>query len=224
MAELQVEPRKKTSLFPWLLLILGLIALGIFLARRHRGTEGVAVNSDTSGAIASTGSAAVAATDSNVSHLSTPTIGDEGWSDINRNAPGLAYGEIHGKDIAVRGTDNYAVYDLGEDVLFDHDKSAIRSGAAANLKEVAASISQRFDKGPIRLYGFTDAQGSKAFNLQLAQARAEAVKQWLISNGKIAAERLSVEAKGEAGPKASNDSEQGRQKNRRVQIVVRKGA
>jgi outer membrane protein OmpA-like peptidoglycan-associated protein len=224
MAELQVERKKKINWLPWLLLLLGLVALGIFLGTRHSNTGNVAENTNTAGAIASTGEVAPAARDSNASSLSTPAYGDEGWSDINRNAPGLAYDEIHGKNVSVRGTDRYAVYDLGEDVLFDRDKSTIRKDAAGSLKEVAGSITKRFSKGPIRLYGFTDAQGSKAFNMELAKARAEAVKQWLVKNGNISADRLSVEAKGESDPKASNDSEKGRQENRRVQIVVKKPA
>lgn len=178
MADLQVERKQKTSLVPWILLILGLIALAVFLGRRHAHSDTVSSDNTTAGAVASTGGAAPAASDSNTSTLSAPTSGDEGWSTINRDAPGLSYGEIHSKGISVKGTDQYAVYDLGEDVLFDKDKHLIRDDAAKNLKEVAASINQRFAKGPLRLYGFTDAQGSQSLNMDLAKARAESVKQW----------------------------------------------
>ena len=72
----------------------------------------------------------------------------------------------------------------------------------------------------MRVYGFTDAQGSAGYNKELAQQRADAVKSWLSSNG-IDAGRISVNAIGEGQPVATNNTEAGRQQNRRVEIVAR---
>ncbi len=210
MAELRVEPKKKTSFFPWLLLAMGLIALVVFLSRRS--PEGTTLAEEP-----------VASTTPDKT-VPSGASDDAGWKSINRNAPGLAYGEIKTDRIKVSGTENYAVYDLGEDVLFDKEQSTIRQKAGDNLQQVAASINQRFNNGAIRLYGFTDAQGSKSFNQQLAEDRAEAVKKWLVNEAHISAERISVEAKGASEPVATNNTEAGRKENRRVQIIVKKAS
>ncbi len=144
------------------------------------------------------------------------------WADIDFiGAPAVKYDEITDRDIDVRGNDQYGIYGLGENVLFNTGESTIRPDAEARLKTVAGSINQRYGGGRVKIYGFTDAEGSEAANMQLSQARAEAVKTYLSSNG-IDAGRVSVHAKGEAGPVASNATEAGKQQNRRVQIVARK--
>jgi outer membrane protein OmpA-like peptidoglycan-associated protein len=70
------------------------------------------------------------------------------------------------------------------------------------------------------VYGFTDAQGSAGYNKDLAQQRADAVKAWMSSNG-FDAGRISVNAIGEGQPVATNNTEAGREQNRRVEIVAR---
>ena len=69
--------------------------------------------------------------------------------------------------------------------------------------------------------GFADSRGDKSYNKELSEKRAEAVKNYLMNNGKIAADRVSVEPMGETMPVASNATAAGRQENRRVEIAVR---
>lgn len=99
--------------------------------------------------------------------------------------------------------------------------SAIRKQAEQNLDEIAAAITSH-SKGDIRVYGYTDSTDTKENNKELSQKRAEAVRNYLISKGNIPESRISVYAEGEDKPVATNSTSQGRQQNRRVEIVAMK--
>lgn len=207
MAEIRVEPKKKSgSILPWLLLALGIIALCIFLFRKKDGNDYADTNKTTT----------VTTTSSNAAAAGTD------WNGINWNSPAAQYDEITDRNIEVRGGDNYAIYGLGENILFDKDAATIRSSAEANLNQIASSISKRYNGGEVRVYGFTDATGAAGHNQQLSQQRAEAVKTWLAQHGNIDAGRISIQPEGESNPVASNATEEGKQENRRVEIVARK--
>lgn len=205
MAELNVQPKKKTNFLPWLLLLLGVLALLWFLFTRNKDDKEVAATTTTA-----------ADTTTNTNNVTAD------WDSVDFNAPAVNYEEITDKNINVRGNSNYGIYGLGENILFDEGKAEIRSDAQANLKQIAGSIGKRYNGGEVRIYGFTDAQGTAAANKELAQQRADAVKGWLQSNG-MDAGHLSVNAIGEAQPVATNSTEAGRQQNRRVEIVARGG-
>ncbi len=205
MADLNVQPKKKTNILPWILLLLGVAALIWFLTRdRNDADDTTPVTTDT------------------VSSTNSTTNTDADWNDVDFNAPAANYDEVTNRDIAVRGNENYGIYGIDETILFDEDKATLRTSAEANLKEVVNSINKRYNQGQVRVYGYTDAQGSASYNQELAQQRAESVKDWLQSNG-IDAGRISVNAIGEGQPVATNNTEAGRQKNRRVEIVARSG-
>jgi len=131
------------------------------------------------------------------------------------------YPEIKTTGVSVRGNDQYDVYSVEETVLFDTDKAAIKPSAAATLKEIIGSISQRYADKDVRVMGFADNRGNASYNFDLAKQRAEAVKSYLVENGKMAAGKVSTESFGEQQPAASNATAAGRQENRRVEIVVR---
>jgi outer membrane protein OmpA-like peptidoglycan-associated protein len=206
MAEIDVQPKKRSGSFiPWLLLALGVIALAVFLLRNKDGNDVAGTNEDKTTYSSTTANAAAGS-----------------WNAIDWNAPETRHDEISDNNISVRGNESYSIYGLGEDILFDKDAATIRSSAEANLKQVANSISQRYNGGEVRVFGFTDATGAADYNQQLSAQRAEAVKAWLMQHGNIDAGRVSVQPQGEADPRASNSTEAGRQQNRRVEIVARK--
>ena len=205
MANLDVQPKKK-SILPWLLLGLGVLALIFALLRGHNKTTTTVVTND-SAAAATAPANSVSATGS--------------WDSVNFNAPAAAYPEITNHDIEVRGNGQYAIYSLGEDVLFASDKATIQPSAEDNLKQVAASIQQRYGSADIRIYGHTDSKGTPGYNMQLAQQRAEAVRSWLVGTGKITDSRITLHPVGENQPVASNATAEGRKQNRRVEIVAR---
>jgi len=111
---------------------------------------------------------------------------------------------------------------LPADVLFDFDKAEIRPDAAAALAQLATVI-RGYPAGRAEIQGHTDAKGNAAYNQLLSQRRAEAVKHWLVEREKIAAGHLATRGFGKSRPVADNDTEAGRQKNRRVEVVVQKG-
>jgi outer membrane protein OmpA-like peptidoglycan-associated protein len=111
---------------------------------------------------------------------------------------------------------------LPADVLFDFDKAEIRPDAAAALARLATVI-RAYPTGRSEIQGHTDAKGNAAYNQRLSERRAEAVKRWLVEREKIAAGQLATRGFGKSRPVADNDTAAGRQKNRRVEVVIQKG-
>ena len=103
-------------------------------------------------------------------------------------------------------------------VLFDFDSDTVRSDAEPVLAEVA-SVLAAYARRPARIEGHTDSIASDAYNLDLSRRRAESVRTWLAAHG-VAAGRLSPAGHGEARPVADNGTAAGRQRNRRVEIVI----
>jgi OOP family OmpA-OmpF porin len=101
-------------------------------------------------------------------------------------------------------------------VNFDFDSAAIRADAGAILDEAARAL--RDDPTvAITVEGHTDARGTDAYNQKLSERRARAVASDLVKRG-VAASRITVAGRGESQPVASNDTEEGRAQNRRVEI------
>lgn len=130
--------------------------------------------------------------------------------------------EIDLPEINVRSDDQYNVYGLEEKVLFDTDKAVIKPTATRALSEISASIARRYRGKDIQVMGFADSRGDKNYNRELSAQRAAAVRDWLVNNGQVAADKISLEPMGESAPAASNATAAGRQENRRVEIAVRK--
>ncbi|NEQ25480.1 MAG: OmpA family protein, partial [Microcoleus sp. SIO2G3] len=113
------------------------------------------------------------------------------------------------------------------DVLFDFDKADIRPDAAAGLQQILTVV-RFYETAPLRIEGHTDAMGDDAYNQTLSDRRAASVKQWLITQGQVAIDRMSTRGFGESQPAAANtkpdssDDPAGRQLNRRVESVIEK--
>jgi outer membrane protein OmpA-like peptidoglycan-associated protein len=115
---------------------------------------------------------------------------------------------------------------LAADVLFDFDKSTIRQDAAKPLHQ-AADIIRAKSKGVVRVEGHTDSKGNAAYNARLSEQRAASVKEWLVSKEglNIAMTTLGFGAANPVAPNAKpdgSDDPAGRQRNRRVEIVISK--
>lgn len=111
--------------------------------------------------------------------------------------------------------------ELPADVLFDFDKADIRSDAAAALGQLATLI-RGYPSGRVEIEGHTDSKGDDFYNQRLSDRRAESVKRWLVEREGIAADRLATRGAGESRPVADNASDAGRQRNRRVEVVIEK--
>ncbi|HEX7406509.1 MAG TPA: OmpA family protein [Candidatus Binatia bacterium] len=104
-------------------------------------------------------------------------------------------------------------------VHFDFDKSNIRPDARVILDEAASILKERRDIN-VAIQGHTDGVGTDAYNMKLSHRRAASVEQYLVKHG-VAASRLSSEGFGKRQPVASNDTDEGRAQNRRVELQVK---
>jgi outer membrane protein OmpA-like peptidoglycan-associated protein len=143
------------------------------------------------------------------------------WDEVDVTSPVVKYDEVRSSDIEVRGDKDYSVYSLDETILFDTDKATIKNQGQSKLKEVIESVKKRHPDGEIAVKGYTDSRGSADYNEDLAEQRAEAVAQYIQDNSDIDDDQISVIAKGEKDPAASNETAEGRQENRRVEIMAR---
>ncbi len=103
-------------------------------------------------------------------------------------------------------------------VFFETGSAALRPESLSELDQLVQLLTAS-SKLKIQINGHTDNVGDKAFNISLSEARAKAVQDYLLSK-KIAAERLRFKGFGETKPLESNDSPEGRAKNRRTEFVV----
>ena len=152
---------------------------------------------------------------------SAAAIAGDDWNMSTAKLNDVKFSEITSSGVTVRGDSTYNVYSVDEKVLFDTEKAEIKPGAAEALQQITGSIGQRYGTSQVRVMGFADSRGDKSYNRELSEKRAEAVKSYLVGNGKIEAARVSVEPMGEAMPVATNATATGRQENRRVEIAVR---
>ncbi len=122
-------------------------------------------------------------------------------------------------DLQAEETERGLVLTLGA-VLFETNKATLQSGAQRTVQKVAEFLNQ-YPERNILIEGFTDSQGSDAYNQKLSQERAQTVRNELAKHG-VAAGRVDIVGYGEEYPVASNDNAAGRQQNRRVEIVISK--
>jgi len=109
---------------------------------------------------------------------------------------------------------------LGASALFDTNKDQLRPEGIAELDTLAFKLKSYFALDSIAITGHTDSRGSESYNQGLSERRAAAVKAYLVSKG-IKGSAISNAGAGEGSPAASNDTAEGRQQNRRVEISIR---
>ena len=119
-------------------------------------------------------------------------------------------------DLKAKQTDRGLVVTLG-DVLFDTGRATLKPGADRDMDRLAQALRDNANTRVI-IEGHTDSVGGEDYNLALSERRAEAVGSALRSRG-VPADRFEVKGLGKAFPVASNDTQAGRQQNRRVEIV-----
>jgi outer membrane protein OmpA-like peptidoglycan-associated protein len=104
-------------------------------------------------------------------------------------------------------------------VYFDNDVSSIKAGAVADLEQIANSLKTDPAAKKIMVIGHSDDGGTPEYNERLAEARARTVTAYLASQG-LSMDKLVTQQYGSQRPVASNSSPEGRQLNRRVEILV----
>lgn len=104
-------------------------------------------------------------------------------------------------------------------INFDFDKAEIKPEFKADLDKAAAFIQKHNQVPAILIAGHTDHTGTMEYNQQLSDARANAVREYLVANYGVNADRLVAKGYGKSQPVANNDSKEGRYQNRRVEII-----
>jgi outer membrane protein OmpA-like peptidoglycan-associated protein len=121
------------------------------------------------------------------------------------------------ENLQLRQTESGVVVTLG-DVLFASGEAQLVEGGRSSLEEVVDLLQTEPDK-QIRVEGHTDSLGDAAANLLLSEQRAQSVLEALVSLG-VASDRITATGMGEDFPIASNDDEEGRARNRRVDVIL----
>ena len=131
------------------------------------------------------------------------------------------------QDLQIKETETEIRIELAADVLFDFDKAELLPKARDTLKKAAAIIRDRA-KGTVRIAGHTDAKGDANYNQKLSERRANAVRDWFVTKEGLQNVKFTTEGFGKQQPVAPNtkpdgsDDPDGRQKNRRVEITLKK--
>lgn len=121
--------------------------------------------------------------------------------------------------VTVVNTGEELVVTMPQDILFDVDSTYVTSTLRADLRELARSL-QSYPDTTVDVIGHTDNTGTAAYNQDLSARRAASVADVLIGAG-VRPSRIRAYGRGESAPVASNLTADGRQQNRRVEIIIR---
>lgn len=121
------------------------------------------------------------------------------------------------KEMNALQTERGLVITIG-DVLFDTNRAELKPGGMRNVEKLVGFLKQ-YPQRTAMVEGYTDSVGSDSANQGLSGRRADAVRMALVDQG-VGRERIRAQGYGEAYPVASNDSADGRQLNRRVEILL----
>src|SRR5690349_8485139 len=133
---------------------------------------------------------------------------DQQAKELKQNIPGATVARV-GEGIQVT---------FASGLLYDFDSDVVRATAAENLRNLAASLS-KYPNTDLLIVGYTDSQGTSDYNLALSERRAMAVSSFLATQG-VTVSRLRTAGRGELEPVSPNDTDAGRQLNRRVEVAI----
>jgi len=129
--------------------------------------------------------------------------------------------QIEGVNVQRTSTDELKVT-VKNDVLFDFNSAALRGVSKDSLREMA-DVFEKYPDTTIRVEGHTDSIGTASYNERLSERRASTVANYLENLG-VRSSRVDTVGYGESQPRASNNTAEGRQQNRRVEIHIKANA
>lgn len=132
---------------------------------------------------------------------------DQQARELQQNIPGAVVERV-GEGIQI-------TFESG--LLFDFDSDAVRGAARHNLDELAQSL-EKYSETNLLIVGHTDAVGSDGYNMDLSERRAASAARYLRGQG--VDRNIETAGRGEREPVASNDSDEGRARNRRVEVAI----
>jgi len=133
---------------------------------------------------------------------------DEKAKELNEEIDGVTVQRVE-EGIAVS-------FDSG--ILFDFDSSTLRQEGHENLRKLSRII-DRDEDTILMIVGHTDSRGDENYNQRLSERRAESASKFMIEQG-LATSRIEVVGRGELEPISENDTDAGRQKNRRIEVAI----
>lgn len=110
----------------------------------------------------------------------------------------------------------HITFDSG--ILFDVNRADLRAAGQGNLSDLARSL-EDYEGTDVLVVGHTDSTGEAAYNQGLSERRADAARTYLVAAG-LERDRVTAVGRGETEPIATNDTDAGRQENRRVEIAI----
>jgi outer membrane protein OmpA-like peptidoglycan-associated protein len=123
-----------------------------------------------------------------------------------------------GANVGIVNTGSQLIVTMPQDILFAIDSATLTPTLIGDLQDVARSLNN-YPNTTVQVVGHTDNTGDAAYNQRLSEQRAQSVASVLI-NGGVAPARLQIVGRGENNPIASNQTAEGRQQNRRVEIII----
>jgi outer membrane protein OmpA-like peptidoglycan-associated protein len=133
---------------------------------------------------------------------------DQQAKELSQNIPGATVARV-GEGIAVT---------FASGLLFAFDSDQILPAAATNLRELALSL-QKYPDSQLLIVGHTDNVGDDSYNQSLSQRRSNSAATYLAAQG-VVRTRIAATGKGEAEPITTNETDAGRQQNRRVEVAI----
>jgi outer membrane protein OmpA-like peptidoglycan-associated protein len=133
---------------------------------------------------------------------------DKQAKELKQNIPGATVERV-GEGITVT---------FASGLLYDFDSDVVRPEAQKNLQALASSL-HKYPGSDLLIVGHTDQVGPASYNQALSQRRSAAAANFLVAKG-VSRTRIATKGMGETEPLASNDTEAGRQKNRRVEVAI----
>lgn len=120
--------------------------------------------------------------------------------------------------VVIRKENGNLILSMPEDILFDFDSYSVKNSVKNSLDGLAKALVENGDI-KLKIDGHTDFIGTEQYNFNLSLKRANSIKKYLVTKG-VQANNISVEGYGKQNPVASNKTEQGRAKNRRVEFII----
>ena len=143
-------------------------------------------------------------------------LGAAGGARLDRQEAELR--QTMGGNVGIQNTGEQLIVTLPQDILFATDSSTLTGSMRGDLAALAASMN-RYPDTTINVLGHTDNVGDATYNQGLSARRAQAVTSVLINAG-VAPQRIRSIGRGEDAPVATNLTPEGRQQNRRVEIII----
>ena len=148
-------------------------------------------------------------TENNLYKNYTPKERETARDELQKELPEGVDADIDKRGIVVRMSD----------LLFDFDSSELKADTVEKLERIAEIIKNKYPDREIIVEGHTDSVGNKDYNLSLSEKRAKRVSEYLGS--KSSHDKFSYKGYGKDNPRADNSTPEGRQKNRRVEIIIK---